>query len=138
MNGTTTRVAFLPVCVLLALSCSALSCSPCQAASKPHIIFVMADDLESDPREANDLSSEQPDRFERMKRELLTWNETVDASFAGKDYPEGRVTPADPEPQFWFDTPAYAPYVPEWKDRWEFKSYFERRNKPEKAPRVKR
>ncbi len=95
-------------------------------------------DLGADPRETHDLSGEQPDRFERMKQELLAWNETVDASFAGKDYPEGKVTPADPEPQFWFDTPAYAPYLPEWKDRWEFKSYFERRNRAKKAPRAKR
>ncbi|MDZ7619407.1 MAG: sulfatase-like hydrolase/transferase [Patescibacteria group bacterium] len=95
-------------------------------------------DLQADPRETNDISGEQPDRFARMKRDLLAWNETVDASFAGKDYPEGNVTPADPEPQFWFDTPAYAPYLPEWKDRWEFKPYFERRPKPTKAPRVGR
>jgi arylsulfatase A-like enzyme len=95
-------------------------------------------DLQADPQETNDLSGRQPDRFERMKRELLAWNETADASFAGKDYPEGEVTPADPEPQFWYDTPAYAPYLPEWEDRWEFKSYLQRRDRVKKAPKVKR
>lgn len=90
-------------------------------------------DLQADPRETSDLRGTQPDRFQRMKRELLAWNETAEASFAGKDYPQGQVTPADPEPQFWYDTPAYAPYLAGWKDRWEFKSYLEGRGKPKKA-----
>lgn len=95
-------------------------------------------DLQADPQETTDLSGQQPDRFQRMKRDLLAWNDTVDASFAGRDYPEGEVTPADPEPQFWYDTPAYAPYLPLWKDRWEFKSHLERRDKPKKTPKAKR
>ena len=57
-----------------------------------------------------------------MKKDLLAWNTSVDASFAGRDYPEGRVTPADPESVFWYETPAYQPYLEQWKDRWEFKS----------------
>jgi arylsulfatase A-like enzyme len=95
-------------------------------------------DLEADSQEINDLGAQQPDRLERMKRELLAWSETVDASFAGEDYPEGAVTPADPEPQFWYNTPAYAPFLPRWKDRWEFKSYLERRDRVKKAPKVNR
>lgn len=86
-------------------------------------------DLEADPRETSDISSEQADRFEDMKRDLWTWNESVDASFAGQDYPEGEVIPADPEPRFWYETPAYQQHLPQWKDRWEFKSYIERRQK---------
>ena len=62
-----------------------------------------------------------------MKRDLLAWNGSVDASFAGKDYPEGRLSPADPEPQFWFETPAYEEYLPQWQDRWEFRTYIKRR-----------
>lgn len=95
-------------------------------------------DLQADPHETHDLRGKQPERFERMKRDLLAWNETVDASFAGKDYPEGNVTPADPEPRFWFDTPAYAPYLPMWKDRWEFKSYLQRRARAKRSPKAKR
>ncbi len=86
-------------------------------------------DLETDPHESRDLSGEQPERFERMKRELLAWNEAVEASLAGRDYPIGQVVPADPEPQNWYEIPAYAPYLPQWKDRWEFKSYLDRRRK---------
>jgi arylsulfatase A-like enzyme len=94
-------------------------------------------DLEADPRETRDLSGEQPERFERMKRELLAWNETVEASFAGRDYPEGRVSPADPEPQAWYDRPAYEPYLPAWRDRWEYKSYLERQRKAKQAAKAK-
>jgi len=83
-------------------------------------------DLEADPKETRDLCAEQPERFERMKKQLLGWNESVEGSFAGRDYPEGRVTPADPEPQSWYERPAYQPYLPEWRNRWEFKSYLER------------
>ncbi|MGN6545167.1 MAG: sulfatase family protein [Aureliella sp.] len=86
-------------------------------------------DLEADPSEMNDLSSEQPDRFEQMRRQLVSWSESVDASFAGRDYPEGKVEPADPKSIFWYDSPAYAPYLAQWKDRWEFKSYIERQRK---------
>ena len=72
-----------------------------------------------------------------MKRELLAWNETVEASFAGRDYPEGQVSPADPEPQPWYDTHAYQPYLPAWQDRWEYKSYLERQRKAKQGPRAK-
>jgi arylsulfatase A-like enzyme len=95
-------------------------------------------DLEADPREANDLSASQPDVFARLKQQLLAWNETVEASFAGRDYPEGAVMPADPEPQNWYDTMTYQPYLPAWQDRWEFKSHLERRDKPKKAAKAKR
>jgi len=66
-------------------------------------------DLEADPRETNDLSAAQPEVFARLKQQLLARNGTVEASFAGRDYPAGRVTPPDPEPQAWYDTPAYQP-----------------------------
>ncbi len=82
-------------------------------------------DLEVDTNETKDLSKEQPELFEKMKQELLAWNATVDASFAGKDYPEGRVTPADPRPMSWTEHPDYQPYLAEWAKRWEYKSTIE-------------
>lgn len=94
-------------------------------------------DLETDPNETSDLSTIESERFERMKKQLLAWNETVEASFAGRDYPEGRVTPPDPEPEFWYDTPAYQSYLPKWKDRWEFRSYMENRNRATPGQRKK-
>jgi arylsulfatase A-like enzyme len=86
-------------------------------------------DLEADPQESRDLSGEQSARFERMKQELLAWNESVEASFKGKDYLENKVLPPDPEPQLWYEIPAYQQYLSQWEKRWEFKSYIEQRGK---------
>jgi arylsulfatase A-like enzyme len=84
-------------------------------------------DLEADPQEANDLSGNQPELLEIMKKELLAWNASVDASFAGRDYPAGEVVPPDVPTKYWCDTPGYQPYLGEWKERWEFRSYIESR-----------
>lgn len=86
-------------------------------------------DLVTDPRETRDVSGERPEVFSRMKRDLLAWNQSVDASFAGRDYPAGAVSPPDPESIFWYDAPQYAPYLPQWKERWEFKSYIDGQRK---------
>jgi len=90
-------------------------------------------DLEADPRETRDLSGEQPERLTRMKRDLLAWNDSVESSVAGRDYPEGRVSPADPEPQNWYETPAYQPYLDQWKTRWEYRSSLDKQRKVKKA-----
>ncbi len=94
-------------------------------------------DLADDPAETRDLAAAQPGRFEEMKKALLAWNESVEASFSGKDYPEGTLNTADPEPQFWYESPAYAPYLPQWKERWEFKGYIEARGKAPKGEKKK-
>jgi hypothetical protein len=83
-------------------------------------------DLVADAKESRDLSAEKPEVFARMKQQLLAWDATMDASFAGKDYPGGKVSPPDPEPVSWHETPQYQPYLAEWKQRWEYKSYLER------------
>jgi arylsulfatase A-like enzyme len=83
-------------------------------------------DLIEDTKESRDLSTAQPNVFARMKQQLLDWNEGMDASFAGKNYPEGRVSPPDPEPVNWYDLPMYAPYLAEWKLRWEYEGYLNR------------
>lgn len=83
-------------------------------------------DLIADPRESRDLSAERPEIFARMKQQLLDWNASMNASFAGKDYPESKVSPPDPEPVNWFDTRPYQPFLAEWKQRWEFQSYLNR------------
>lgn len=85
-------------------------------------------DLTADAQESRDLSSQEPEIVTRMKKELLVWNESVNSSFAGKDYPEKRVTPADPEPTNWYATPEYQPFLLEWKKRWEYQGYLNRAN----------
>ena len=83
-------------------------------------------DLQADPNETRDLALAQPEIAARMRKQLLDWNASADASFAGHDYPEGKVSPPDPASVSWYDTPAYQPFLAEWKDRWEFKPYLER------------
>ncbi len=91
--------------------------------------------LEADPSESVDLAAKQPERFEQMKSEFLAWNESADASFAGKDYPQGKLVPPDPEPVLWFDLPQYEDFVERRRDRWEFKSYIERIERRRNAQR---
>jgi len=91
-------------------------------------------DLTVDPNETRDLSAERPEVAARLRQQLLAWNTGVDASFAGRDYPEGMVSPADPKPLFWHEVAAYQPYLADWKDRWEYAALLNREPKaPKKA-----
>ena len=83
-------------------------------------------DLIADANETRDLGQDKPEIFASMKQKLIDWNTSVDASFNGKDYVEGRLSPPDPEPVNWFDLPQYQPYLGDWKQRWEFKGYLNR------------
>ncbi|MBL9212870.1 MAG: hypothetical protein JNL92_20585, partial [Opitutaceae bacterium] len=79
-------------------------------------------DLEADPRETQDLSSLQPALASRLRDALLAWNASVDASVAGKDYPEGRVIGKEPPTQPWMSAPEFQPYLKEWQKRPEYQS----------------
>jgi arylsulfatase A-like enzyme len=85
-------------------------------------------DLELDPQEQHDLVGEQPERSAELREAFAAWNESVEASFAGRDYPEGRVEPADPAPRPWYQAEEYRRYLPAWRNRWEVKSYLQQRN----------
>jgi arylsulfatase A-like enzyme len=78
-------------------------------------------DLETDPKESRDISADEPEVAARLQKEFLAWNESVNASFAGKDYPEGKLYPPDPKSINWKDHPSYAPYLAEWEKRIEFR-----------------
>ncbi len=95
-------------------------------------------DLEADPNETRDLSAAQPELFEKMKKQLLAFNASVDASFAGRDYPEGKVIPPDPESISWFDADRYQKWLPQWKDYWAYKSYLDPAAKGAKKPGKKK
>ncbi len=91
-------------------------------------------DLVADPDESEDLSNSKPKIFAKMKSEYEAWNTTVESSVAGKDYPEGKVDPNQPERRFWTDEEVYKPYFEEWKDRPEYSS----RLKPASAKKKKK
>jgi arylsulfatase A-like enzyme len=77
-------------------------------------------DLIADPNETTDLSTKEPQIFEQIKKELLAWNESVSASFAGQDYPEGKVTPPDPQSISWTESPLYQPHLVDLMKRPEY------------------
>ncbi|MCB1061393.1 MAG: sulfatase-like hydrolase/transferase [Verrucomicrobiae bacterium] len=82
-------------------------------------------DLEADPKETTDLSTEKPEVAARLQKELETFSASVDASQTGADYPEGKVNPGEPPSRNWMETPEYAPFLDELQKR------------PEYAPRLK-
>jgi arylsulfatase A-like enzyme len=79
-------------------------------------------DLEADPKESKDLTATQPDVARRLSEALVQWNESVKASVAGKDYPEGKVHASEPPSRDWYTAPEYQPYIAQWRDRPEFRN----------------
>ena len=63
--------------------------------SDPFELYNVVDD----PGEERDLMEEQPEIAARMRAELDGWNQSVDESVTGADYPEGRVLPSGREPK---------------------------------------
>lgn len=83
-------------------------------------------DLEADPGETRDLAAELPDVAARMRDQFAAWNASVEASFAGRDYPEGVVVPPDSEPVEWSVAPAYEAFRRTWGKRPEYRGYLGR------------
>ena len=93
--------------------------------------------LEKDKTESRNLAKSEVDTLKRLKELYQEWNAGVEASVAGKDYPEGKVDPKQPERRFWNTDPAYQPYLEEWKNRPEYKSWVERALNPKKKKKTK-
>ena len=88
--------------------------------------------LVKDHAEANDLSSQQPERLAKMIKQFEAFSATVDDSIAGKDYPEGVVNPGEPSSRFWMDMEEYKPFFDEWKSRKEYAGRLNKKDKPKK------
>lgn len=82
--------------------------------------------LNTDTKEQHNVIANNPRIAQHMQRQFNDWNQTVEASIAGKDYPSGVVAPKDPEPIWWTELPAYEPYLEAWESRPEFSSYIKR------------
>ncbi len=82
-------------------------------------------DLSQDPQETRNLIDERPDVARSLRTALETWNQTVESSLAGKDYPEGKLTQPDRERVRWLHMREYKPYVNTWRQRPEYREYFE-------------
>ncbi|MEZ6129125.1 MAG: sulfatase-like hydrolase/transferase [Planctomycetaceae bacterium] len=68
-------------------------------------------DLANDSKEIHNLIAERPDQAEQLRQQWMLWNQSVENSIAGKDYPEGKVIPADPGPRTWMTAEEYQPYL---------------------------
>ena len=64
-----------------------------------------------------------------MKAQWSEWNASVEASDAGKDYPEGTVAPNQPGRRFWDEDSAYEPYLDEFKTRPEYGDWMKRKSR---------
>ena len=67
--------------------------------------------LVNDDEETRDLYDEDNPTSQRLRETYLQWKQSLEASRAGKDYPEGQVAQNQPERRFWKDDPAYQPYL---------------------------
>jgi arylsulfatase A-like enzyme len=77
-------------------------------------------DLVNDPNETNNIIIEEKEVAKRMIQEFNTWNQSVEKSVEGKDYPNGLLEPNGYR-VFWNTLPQYEPYFEEWKNRPEYK-----------------
>ncbi len=75
--------------------------------------------LKDDPAETQDLSGQFPERFEEMKAQAMAVMASVDASAAGRDYPEGKIVQT-PRRAFWWELEAYEPHFETFFQRPEY------------------
>ncbi|MCS1410555.1 MAG: Arylsulfatase [Verrucomicrobia subdivision 3 bacterium] len=66
--------------------------------------------LANDEKETHNLYRDEDSTSRRLKKLYLNWKTSLNASVAGKDYPEGIVSSNTPGRRFWKDDPAYQPY----------------------------
>ena len=86
--------------------------------------------LAEDPTETNDLFASYPKIAQRMLKQFEAWNRQVEASIAGKDYPEGSVRKDEPKPQRrWSTAEQYKPYIEQLKKRPEYANEIEKRRR---------
>jgi arylsulfatase A-like enzyme len=87
-------------------------------------------DLAKDPNETTDVLAENKGIADKMIQEFKAWNQSVDASVEGKDYPDGLTDPRR-RGIMWNTLPEFAPYLKEWKKRPEYAAYLdEKAGKP--------
>ncbi len=86
-------------------------------------------DLASDPKESNNLFKSKPQLATRMIKLMKEFDDSIEASVAGKDYASGKLNKENPEPRFWTEVPMYEPYFEKWKTRPEYESWIKKKLK---------
>jgi arylsulfatase A-like enzyme len=94
--------------------------------AKKYELYNLADD----PNEKQNLFGDDSNGHQARLLKLLTESkDSINQSFAGRDYVEKKLLPENPEPRFWSEIKDYKPYFEEWKQRPEYKSWLEKRSK---------
>ncbi len=78
-------------------------------------------DVVKDPYETTNIIDSEKEPATRMINDFKAWSRSVDASDAGKDYPNGHIVPNGYTVN-WVDLPEYRPYFQQWKNRPEYKA----------------
>jgi arylsulfatase A-like enzyme len=76
-------------------------------------------DVKKDKSETKNIISLHPSRAQKMISNYEQWIESVNQSVRGADY-KGGLMEIDPTPEFWWNKPEYARYLPVWKNRPEY------------------
>jgi len=76
-------------------------------------------DLVKDPKESNNIIEKEKEKAKQMINAFEVWNESVEASIKGNDYPEGLLEPNGFN-VFWNTLQDYKPYFEQWKNRQEY------------------
>jgi arylsulfatase A-like enzyme len=84
-------------------------------------------DLEKDPKETKNIIGEETELANRMIKMFTEWNQSVEESDAGKDYPNGHIVPNGYTVN-WVDLPEYRPYFKQWRNRPEYKGALKNEN----------
>lgn len=82
--------------------------------------------LEKDPGESKNIAAKYPDITADMIEKFGKWNESVEKSINGHDYPKKKVDQTT-ERHYWMNDPGYEPYLEEWSKRWEYKNRIKNR-----------
>ena len=84
-------------------------------------------DLEKDPNETKNIIDEEKTIAKQMIEKFTEWNQSVEESVEGKDYPNGLLEPNGYR-VFWNTLPEYKPYFTQWKNRPEYKAILKKEN----------
>lgn len=84
-------------------------------------------DLEKDPNETNNIIAKEKEIANQMIAEFTAWNQSVEASIEGEDFPGGLLEPNGYR-VYWNTLPKYESYFELWEDRPEYKNWLKKRN----------
>ena len=78
-------------------------------------------DVVKDPKETRNIIREEKIIADRMIQEFTNWNQSVEASVKGDDYPNGLLEPNGYNVH-WNTIMEYRPYFKQWQNRPEYKA----------------